>query len=44
MGISYDEAMTTVHVITKDQQIIQGMDALAALYGEVRRRSSAASG
>jgi len=35
MGISYDEAMTTVHVITKEQQIIQGMDALAALYGEV---------
>lgn len=35
MNISYDEAMSTVHVITREQKVIQGMDALAALYGQV---------
>jgi hypothetical protein len=43
MNISYDEAMSTVHVITREQKVIQGMDALAALYGQVRERHLSSS-
>mmetsp|Transcript_20577 Transcript_20577/g.57091 ORF Transcript_20577/g.57091 Transcript_20577/m.57091 type:complete len:400 (-) Transcript_20577:1301-2500(-) len=34
-GISYADAMDTIHVIKRDGEIIKGMDALTALYQQV---------
>ena len=34
-GITYDEAMKTIHVIRRDDTIITGMEALTSLYEQV---------